>query len=175
MTRVFVVGFWDAIGEHLAVSRLPEQDEPYDVTYPGFAVTEELRAALPGLDDEGLEHYAMTEAAQASLGYFLDEGEPMRRLVIAVEAHDVAPAQVAAFDGQRLDPEHPGLVDATFALPDDVVAWLVDTDDARETVRAAVSAIATGDDNTDELVERCLDHELAWYAAAEVDEVMRLR
>lgn len=175
-TRVFLVGDWTALGEHLGVRAFLDPDDgPRQVTWPGFAVTDALREALPGLDDEGLEHYAMTEAAQASLGNFYDEGEPMRRLVIVVDVARVEPRSALGSWGRAaFDPEHPGLVGATVELPEDVVAWMVDSEEARHDVLLASAAYRVDDDDAPRLAQACLDHELGWYAATEVDEVLGL-
>ncbi|MBS2936928.1 hypothetical protein KDN32_04115 [Nocardioides sp. J2M5] len=173
MTRVYVPGDWNDVKETLATVRQAGHAlEPrWNLgTRRGYAVTAELRAALPDLDEESLEHYAMTEAAQASLENFHDEGEPMRRLVLAVDVEDVEAVPDAVCE-----------VRAELAVPHDVAAWLVDTESARESVaRVAGRLPLHGSESAEEaaLVERaveaCLDHELAWFAVTETDVVLEL-
>ncbi len=59
-------------------------------------------------------------------------------------------------------------------IPHDVVAYMVDTDDAVEDVLRAAVAFRMGDADADELAERCLRHELGWYATTEVEQVLGL-
>ncbi len=172
-TRVYVPGEWMDVRETMAVVREAGAVlDPHWNLAPrrGYAVTPALRGALPGVDDEGLEHYAMTEAAQASLAGFHDEGEPMRRLVMAVDVDAVEPVPGTVCE-----------VTVEVAVPHDVVAWLVDTDDAAAAVAAVAGQLPlTGAESAEQVarversVEACLDHELAWYAATEADEVMGL-
>ncbi|NPD03447.1 hypothetical protein HN031_01960 [Nocardioides sp. zg-1308] len=173
-TRVFVVGAWDAVLEWHGVLAATGDDEPQELAWPGFAVTDALRAALPGLDEEELEHYAMTDAAQASLGSFSDEGEPMRRLVIAVDTDAVTPGFPDPAGWPALDREHPGLVTATFGFPHDVAAWMVDTEDAAEDVRRASAAYRLEREDAAEVAQKCLRHELAWFTSGETETVMQL-
>ncbi len=173
MTRVYLPGDWNDVRETMATVR-----QAGHVLEPrwnlgvlrGFAVTAELRGALPDLDEEALEHYAMTEAAQASLEHFHDEGEPMRRLVLAVDAEAVDLVAGTICE-----------VRAEVAVPHDVVAWLVDTETARDAVAQVAGAWPLGGaesaeeaERLERAVEACLDHELGWYAATEVDEVLGL-
>lgn len=137
----------------------------------GHAVTASLRAALPDLDDEQLEHYASTEAAQRSLLLHTDAGPP-RRLVLVLD-----------LDDDRGTPEPVGESPTAVRVrgvraPGDLVGWLVDTAEAADDVRRAAAALRSGDPGdpgTTAAVEACLDHELAWYAATETDLVRELR
>ena len=172
-TRVYVPGEWMGVRETMAIVQMPGSGlDPLWNLAParGYAVTAALRAALPELDDEGLEHYAMTEAAQASLSFFHDEGEPMRRLVLAVDVDSVEPVADSVCE-----------VQVEMAVPHHVVAWLVDTESAADAVGAVAGSLPlTGAEPAEEVerieraVEACLDHELAWFAATEADEVLRL-
>ena len=113
-----------------------------------------------------LEHYAMTEAAQESLLMLADRLGQNRRVVLAAEAEHVTPVEGALT-----------LVEVSeIAVPQDVIAWLVDTEEAIGAVAAAAAGLRSGDGETDtsRLVEACLDHELAWYAAGELDVVLAL-
>ncbi|QBX54444.1 hypothetical protein EXE58_02480 [Nocardioides seonyuensis] len=171
--RVYKPGSWMNLREVVSV-----QQQAGDVLAPDwntdrhlvYTVTEALRSALPDLDDEGLEHYAMTEAAQASLRLFYDEGEPMRRIVMAVDVDSVEPVQDGLCE-----------VHAEFSVPNDVVAWLVDTDGAAPAVSDVAGSLPlTGTESTEDVarIERavaaCLEHDLAYYAASETDLVMEL-
>lgn len=126
-------------------------------------VTDALRAEFSDADDEELEYLAMTAAAQRSLELVDDEG-PYGRAVLAVDVHSVEPA---------------GSEDPTVVLLDsavrlaDLVSVHVDSADAAPAVRAARSALAEQAEDADARFERCLDHELGWYAATELDEVVR--
>jgi hypothetical protein len=127
----------------------------------GFAITPGLRAALPGEDDEELEYAAQTRAADVALVRLAaSPGAPHRRVVVAVE---VEPGDLDDVDGLEtgavvLRAEGP-LARVVSALVDDVAAepllgrLLVDPDDA--------------DAATD-----LEDHQLLWYAAQELDELV---
>ncbi len=156
-------GLGELVGTERALRELGDDDELGVEASVGHAVTDELRQAFPDLDAESLEHYAMTEAAQESLHQVSSDGGWTRRLVLA--------AEVDAVVGR---PGEMTLADADAVVLRDVVAYMVDTDDAVEDVAAAAVAIRTGADGADALVQRCLDHELGWYATTEVDEVIRL-
>ncbi len=165
-TRVYLTGDWERFGEVLHVDHpgfSHHNTSPRD--YDGHAVTPALRAACPDWDEEQLEHYAMTEAAQASLHHLPGKSERMRRLVITVDAAVVEPV----VDGLT------AVVAKTVSLPKDVAAVMVDTEDAEARVAAAVSALRGADDiEADDVrrsIDRCLDHELAWFAATEIDQV----
>ena len=173
-TRIYVPGSWTGTRELFPIERFNRVTDPerlWNVRRGrGYAVTDALRRALPDLDDEQLEHYAMTEAAQASILKLEEEDVPLRRLVLAVDVDQFEPVSGSLCE-----------VAAEYSLPYDVVAWLVDTDAATKLVERAVDFLPLYARTPEELrqfeeaAERCLDHELAWYAANEVDEVMKLR
>lgn len=171
-TRFYVPGDWAGLHETVAVSRqmVAQGLGPLTTRFRGHVVTDALRAALPELDDEALEDYVATEAAQESLRFFSDEGEPARRLVVVFEVTALEPV------ADSLTLAHPA---AGLAVPEDVVAWLVDTEAAAEDVDRAASALWSvqgqeWSEETRDAVEACLDHQLAWYAATETDEVLGL-
>lgn len=156
--RVYVPGDWRGLAE-----------QSLTVDLRGHVVTDGLRARLPDLDDEQLEHYVMTEAAQESLRHLAGEGEPRRRLVLVLDVDWVEPVPESLTGVRVRGP----------VVPDDVAAWLVDTESAAEDVDRATSALRseTGGEwspGTTQAVEACLEHELAWYAATEADEVLAL-
>jgi hypothetical protein len=127
------------------------------------AVTEALRAEFPGIDDEDLEYLAMTAAAQRSLALVPADG-PHSRMVLAVDVGSV----------EEVGADDPTLVAVSGQVPlTDLVSVHVDSDDAAKDVRAARTALAEGTDQDDVRVTKCLEHELGWYAATELDEVVR--
>jgi hypothetical protein len=130
----------------------------------GRAVTDELRAAFADVGEDELEYLALTAAAQDSLG-LLAAAEPPRRAVVVAEADTVT-----ALDGD------PGLVrvEEVLALRD-LVAVYVDSEDAGADVAAARDAwpaARDGDETVAATVERCLDHELGWFATQEIGELV---
>lgn len=111
----------------------------------GFAVTDELRAAL-ALDDEDLEYEASRSAAAASLLRIRQEGAPLRRVVLAVDIDD------------RLIRAGPG-DDLAMVHLDEAVAW---------------SDVAAGLADEDQVTERTVeDEELGWYATQELPALVQ--
>jgi hypothetical protein len=134
---------------------------------PGHAVTPALLEALgQDTEEEDAEYSAMTAAALESLR-LLDPDEAPARVVAAVD--------VPAWEPRSGDAtEDPSAVAVAFTVQlKRLAAVLVDAADAAADVAAARDALAgaTGDD-LPEVVERCLDHELGWYAAQELDELL---
>jgi hypothetical protein len=127
------------------------------------AVTDGVRAALPDAAEEEWEYAVLNAAAQDSLG-LLTEDEPPRRVVVVAEADSVAP-----------DPDG-SLVELDEVVPlRQVVAVHADADDAAEDVvaaREAWAAAEAGDEGATALVERCLDHELGWFATQEIVDLI---
>jgi hypothetical protein len=125
------------------------------------AVTPELREALREVGEEEWEYDALMAAAQDSLG-LIGEDEPPRRVVVVAEADSVTPVE----EGEE------SLVQVEAVIPlAKVVAVHVDSDDAADDVSAARLAWAgaqDGDASAQEVLERCLDHELGWYATQEM-------
>jgi hypothetical protein len=130
--------------------------------FVGHAVTPEVRSQLFDVGEEEWEYAASTAAAQSSLG-MLHEDEPARRVVIAVDVPAARPA---------------GTADPTVVEVDDVVpfryvgAVLADAADAEADVAAARDALAVRSGDAEALSERCLDHELGWWAAQEIGELL---
>jgi hypothetical protein len=134
-----------------------------DGTTTAHAVTEAVRGALPDAGEEDREYAASSAAAQASVA-MLDRDEPPRRAVLAVDVPAVRDAG---------DPEDPTRV----LLPEDVVtrqvaALLFDSAEAGRTVRAARDAVLAGSPDAALLLELCLDHELGWWAAQEIEVLL---
>jgi hypothetical protein len=140
--------------------RLVDTDRLGPAPLPGRAVTDAVRRALGAqgvTDDEELEYAVMTAAALDALAV-LGPGDPPRRLVVAVDVGRVEP--------DPAEPDESGAV----RLPDDVplkrvAAVLADSAQAG----ADVAAARDGDQAA---VERCLDHELGWYARQELSALL---
>ena len=54
-----------------------------------------------------------------------------------------------------------------------VAAVLADTEDAEDDVTAARDAILERSAEAEELAERCLTHELAWWATQEIGDLLQ--
>jgi len=143
--RVYVPGSARLLGALKADGRLPGP-------LGACGVTAEVRAALPGLDEEELEYAAFAEAAQRSLR--LLEGGPMRRVVIAADVADAPPG------------EGFGALVLTGGLELNQVAAV--HADAAEAARAVAEARAGGPGAFD-AVE---DHDLLWFATQEVGDLL---
>jgi hypothetical protein len=130
--------------------------------FAAHAVTLALREAFAEGGDEEWEYAAATAAAQSSLA-LLHEGESPRRIVVAVDVESARPAD---------------LDDPTVVQVDDVVsirhvaAVLADTEDAEDDVTAARDAILEDSAEAEDLAERCLTHELAWWATQEIGDLL---
>jgi hypothetical protein len=126
---------------------------------PGHAVTDAVRRSFPDVDEEDLEYAASSAAAQGSVA-LLGAGEPPRRAVLAV---DVAAVEDA---GNPDDPTRVLLPEEV--RPQQVAALLLDSEEAGRAVAAARDALLAGSPEAALLLERCLDHELGWWAAQEL-------
>jgi hypothetical protein len=133
--------------------------------FVAHAVTDALRAALADGGEEDWEYAAGSAAAQASIG-LLEEHDDPRRVVVAVDASSVLP--VVSDD--------PTTVEVGEAVPfRRVAAVFVDDEAASADVTAAVqawSAAQQGDPDALAAVERCLDHELGWFATQEIVDLL---
>ncbi len=129
------------------------------------AVTDALRAAFPDEGEEEWEYAALTAAAQDSLALIAEDDEP-RRVVVVAEADSVMP--VSGAEGSEVE------LDQVVPLRK-VVAVHVDSDEATEDVAAARACwpdAEAGDEAALATVERCLDHELGWFATQEIGELV---
>ena len=94
-------------------------------------------------------------------------GEPARRVVLALDVPAV-----------RLGGSHAGDPDATVVEVDEAVSWrqvaavLADSADAEDAVSAAREALRQGSPDASQRVGRCLEHELGWWAAQEVEGLL---
>jgi hypothetical protein len=124
------------------------------------AVTERLRAAYDAGEEE-YEYAALTAAAQDSLALLGDETVP-RRVVVVADVATAVPVTGA----------EDSLVELDEVVPlRQVAAVHVDSEEAADEVAAAATAwarAAEGDATALEAVDRCLDHELGWYATQEI-------
>ena len=126
-----------------------------DLPLAAHAVTPALVDELGSSDADESEYAALTAAALEALS-LLRPDEPPRRVVAA--------ADVPAWELR--DGEHPSAVSVPTRVPwRRVVAVHVDAEDASADVAAALGGAP-------EAVERCLDHELGWFAVQEVDELL---
>lgn len=129
------------------------------------AVTEGLRTALPEAGEEEWEYAALTAAAQDSLG-LIEEDDRQRRVVVVAEAESVMPVA----EGE------PTVVEIAEVVPlRQIVAVHVDSKHAEEDVAAAREAWAAaqeGDQTAVEVLDRCLDHELGWFATQEIGDLV---
>jgi hypothetical protein len=125
------------------------------------ALTDEVRGQLAELGEEELEYAALSAAAQESLALLSEEDQP-RRVVVVAEA-----PSVLAVSGAE-----PSLVEVDQVIPlAKVVAVHVDSEDAGadvEAARGALDAARAGEEEAETTVDRCLDHELGWFATQEI-------
>ena len=129
-----------------------------------YAVTPAARATHPDADEEELEYLAMTAAALTSAA-LLEEHEPQRRLVLAV---DVTAAEPVGTE-EPFEVDIPG-----FRWPDDVAAYHLDSVDAEPAVRAARQAWRDQGDRWEDVVTATSAYDLGWYAATELPELTAL-
>lgn len=129
------------------------------------AVTDRLRAAYDDTGDEEWEYAALTAAAQDSLA-LLDDDVASRRVVVVAEVATAVPVTGA----------EETLVEVDEVVPlRQVAAVHVDSEEAVDDVAAAATAwprAAEGDPAALAIVDRCLDHELGWYATQEIGSLV---
>lgn len=124
------------------------------------AVTEGLRAALPGDDEETLELIALLAAADESVHLIGARGDVPRRVVLAADLPD------------ELLGRAPEDAIETALVPSAPVPWAhvvsvhVDEEEARDEVAAA----AAGDADA---FERSGERDLLWFDVTERDDVAR--
>ena len=134
-----------------------------------FAVTGALRQWFQSGDEEELEYAATSDAAYAALRFLAADSQlPMRRVVIAADinsslvhgAPDLARAAVQIEGPLKLSQVESILVDGDDAIPDVTIAARV------------FSKSETGDSDAEFLVSQAEGHELLWYAASEISELV---
>ncbi len=136
---------------------------------PAHAVTPALRESYTSADLEELEYAAMSAAARSSLDLLAaDPRAPRRRVVIAADVPDQA---VRAHPGGV-----PSRVEVRLDLPlREVAAVHIDDPAAMPDVAAAVEALgpaAAGDEDAAWVLDAVTDHELLWYAAQELADLV---
>ncbi len=140
----------------------------------GFAVTPALREAYASGDQEELEYVALTAAARASLRLLAEdpEAEP-RRVVLAAE---VADDEVARADQDADAAADPANVTVTAPVPvAKIVSAHVDDAQAMRDIRAAIAALSAADAGDEDAafdVDQAEGHELGWYAAQELPDLL---
>jgi hypothetical protein len=141
-----------------------------DGTLEAHAVTPALREWYAEGDEEELEYVAFTRAAQGALRLLRhDPAAPRRRVVVSADV----PAGA-------LVREEVELGSSTVRLPKpvglaEVASIHVDSADAAEQVAAAADVVEealAGDPDAQFTVDGAEDHELEWYAVAELDELI---
>ena len=138
---------------------------------PGLAahaVTPAMREWYVQGDLEELEYAALTEAAQASLRLLAaDPDAPRRRVVLAADVADGA-----AVPG---GPDRSSVVVGVAVGLESVVSIHLDDEDAEAAVAAAVEALpaaARGDDDALFALDEAAAHDLLWYDAAELPDLL---
>lgn len=130
--------------------------------FTAHAVTEALRDAYADGGDEEWEYAAASAAGLASVG-LLSGDEPARRVVLALDVSHVS----------RVDADDPTVVRVDEAVPfRRIAAVLADAVDAEADVARAREALASAASDADGLLERCLAHELGWWATQEIGALL---
>lgn len=136
----------------------------------GYAVTPELREWYVEGDAEELEYAAMSHAAQAALVLLAaDEAAPARRVVVAVDVPDEQTSPAPEIDRAAVRISSPVPMQAVVAVHVDDAAAIPDIAVAASRVHDAIA----GDEDAEFAVESALDHELGWYAAQEIEDLLR--
>lgn len=134
-----------------------------------YAVTGALRQWFQSGDEEELEYAATSDAAYAALRLLAAEvGTPMRRVVIAADINSSLVHGTPDKDRASVRLEGPLKLSQVESI-------LVDGDDAIADVTIAIGALArseTGDPDAEFLVSQAEGHELLWYAASEIAELL---
>lgn len=136
-----------------------------------FAVTGALRQWFQSGDEEELEYAATSDAAFASLRLLAaDSALPRRRVVIAADINSSLVHGLAEVDRASVRIEGP-------LKMSQVESILVDGDDAIPDLTAAVEALPRSeaedpDADAEFLVSQAEGHELLWYAASEIAELL---
>ncbi|HJR37217.1 MAG TPA: hypothetical protein VJ819_02430 [Nocardioidaceae bacterium] len=132
----------------------------------GHAVTEALRTAWPDGGEEEWEYAALSSAAQDSVGLLTATDQP-RRVVVVVDGVRAVPVEAD---------DDPTLVEVREVVAAHTIAAVhSDSGRAEADVAAARDAwadAAAGDATASVVVERCLEHELGWFASQEIDDLL---
>jgi hypothetical protein len=134
-----------------------------------FAVTGALRQWFQSGDEEELEYAATSDAAYAALQFLAADPQlPMRRVVIAADINSSLVHGAPGADRATVRIEGPLKLSQVESI-------LVDGDDAVRDVTFAVGVLAkseAGDRDAEFLVSQAEGHELLWYAASEISELL---
>ena len=134
-----------------------------------FAVTSALRQWFHSGDEEELEYAATSDAAYAALRFLAEDTQlPMRRVVIAADINSSLVQVTPEVD--RASVRIAGPLKLT-----QVESILVDGDDAISDVTIAAGVLSkseAGDSDAEFLVSQAEGHELLWYAASEISELL---
>lgn len=134
-----------------------------------FAVTGALRQWFQSGDEEELEYAATSDAAYAALRFLaIDSKLPMRRVVIAADINSSLVRGTPEVDRAAVRIEGPLRLSQVESI-------LIDGDEAISDVTIAARVLdksETGDPDADFLVSQAAGHELLWYAASEISELV---
>ena len=159
--RVYIPATMRGLGHLLASGQVTT-----DVAY---AVTPRLREWYIEGDLEELEHVAMSRAARASLALLAHSADDQpRRVVLAADVPDAPLRWLPDVDLAAVQLAGP----ANLA---NLVSAHVDGPEAAADVRRAVAAYSDalrGDPDAQFAVEALEDHELAWYALQELEDLL---
>jgi hypothetical protein len=138
--------------------------------YVAHAVTAALREWYAQSDTEELEHAAFLDAERWALRQVASApSDPRIRVVVAADVPD-ATVIPAGEDDDRSCVEVRGQLSL-----DDVASVHLDEDDAQADIAAAVDAMAAaarGDDDAQFAVDGAEAHDLLWYDASELEELV---
>ncbi|GIG57208.1 hypothetical protein Lfu02_15800 [Longispora fulva] len=133
------------------------------------AVTPGLREWYVEGDEEELEFVAFTAAAQSALQLLRhDPAAPRRRVVISADVSDALVKPEQELGSSLVELSSPVSLKA-------VVSLHVDDADAERDVAAAVDVVLEalgGDEDAQFTVDGAEDHDLAWYDASELDQLL---
>lgn len=131
------------------------------------AVTPAVRSALADVGEEEWEYAVLGAAAQDAVR-LLGPDDPPRRVVVVAEADTVVP----------VDEDGDSEVEVGEAVSlRRVVAVHADSEEAAADVSAAREALASSGPDSPEAetaLDRCLDHELGWFATQEIGDLVGL-
>lgn len=157
-TRVYIASTLPGLRDLLLSGGLP-------APLRAHAVTAAVRSALADGGEEEWEYAVLGAAAQDSVR-LLAPDDAARRVVVVAEADTVLPVDE--------DTDSEVEVGEAVALRR-VVAVHADSEDAAEAVSAARAALASSGPDSPEAasaLDRCLDHELGWFATQEIGDLV---
>jgi hypothetical protein len=152
------------------LARFRDEERYGGGVYAAHAVTPALREWYAESDTEELEHAAFLEAERAGLRRLA--GDPSSPRIRVVVAADVADDTVTAAGDD--DDRSVVLVRGELTL-EDVASVHLDEDGAQADLAAAVDALAAaraGDDDAQFAVDSAEGHDLLWYDASELEELV---